>query len=352
MSRRSTFIMITIVFCVALVLAGCNKKPEPNDANAAEKTVRVIPVSVDTVVTGEFARTVRATGTIIPSHEALISAGVNGQIEKLHVQVGDWLAAGDLILEIDPEFHQAQAEQAQAAYDKAKSDLDRNEKLYSTKDISDAVIEAARVQEKSALVALKSAQKQLGDARVRSPFRGWVASLPVELGSTVSNGVPMVTVVDIYEVKLQIGVSDKDVIHLKPGQKARISLDVYPEREFSGKVTAVGPQAKAESRLFPVEIAIQNTQDLALRGGMVATAEVEYERLKNAVLLPQDAITERSGETLVFTVENQVTHSRTPQLGGKEGEYYLVLGGLKVGELVVVAGQQSLSEGTQVEVAR
>lgn len=341
---------ITLTLGLSLIIACGQKAPEKNDDGAAAAEKKAVPVSVATVTAGEYIRTVSATGTIRPRYEASISAGVAGQVQKVHVEVGDRVKQGQILVEIDPELYQAQAEQARAAYHKAQTDLQRNEKLFATRDIPETILEAARLQEKSALVAMKQAEKQLHDARYPSPFDGWVAARPVQLGSTIAPGMPVITIVDIYQVKVGLGVSEEDITHLQAGQPVKLTVDVYPDREFAGRITAVGPQADATSRLFPVEVIAMNPPGLPLRGGMVARAEIEFERLKNAPLLPQDAVIQRGGETLVFVVANHVAKRRVPKLGAKQGGFYLIHEGLQVGDVVVVAGQEGLTEGTAVEI--
>jgi membrane fusion protein (multidrug efflux system) len=336
---------------LGLSFIACSQKaPEKTEGTATAAEKKAVPVSVATITTGEFVRTVTATGTIQPRHEAVINAGVSGQVEKVHVEVGDKVTKGRILVEIDPELFLAQAEQAQAAYQKAKTDLERNEKLFATRDISETILEAARLQEKSALVAMKQAEKQLHDARIPSPFDGWVAARPVQLGSTIAPGMAVITVVDISQIRVELGVSEEDVTHLRVGQPVKLTVGVYRGREFTGRITAVGPQADANSRLFPVEVTATNPPGLPLRAGMVARAEIEFERLKNAPLLPQDAITQREGETIVFTVENNTAMRRVPKLGAKQGGFYLIHEGLQAGEVVVIAGQEGLREGTAVEI--
>lgn len=346
--------ILRVGLAVAGVLQGllaCNqKKADDTDSAALAAKRGAIPVSVATVAAGEFVRTVTATGSIQPRHAASIIASISGQVQHVHVQVGARVTKGQMLVEIDPELFQAQAQQARAAYDKAKTDLERNEKLFGTKDISESLVEAARLQEKSALVVMKQAEKQLHDARIRSPFDGWVAALPVQLGSTIAPGMPVITVVDIHQIKVPLGVSEEDITYLHPGQQVRLSVGIYPDRTFSGRITAVGPQAEATSHLFPIEVTAANPPGLPLRGGMVARAEIEIERLKDVPLLPEDAAIDRDGETLVFAVENSVARRRVPQLGAKERGLYLVREGLQPGEIVVTAGQEALADGTPVEV--
>lgn len=340
--------LVTALVAAGTLLFGCSEQSNTEQANAAESTKRVIPVAVARVTSGEFIRTVAATGTIVPRRQAEIRAGVSGRVEKLHVDIGDAVRAGQLLVEIDPDFYQAQYEQAKVAAEKAEADLQRNEQLFTTGDISATLIEGARVQAKTAVVNFKNAERQLRDARIRSPFDGWIATLPIETGSSISPGAEIVAIVDINTVILEMGVSAEDVAHLKNGQAANLTLDALPGKSFTGKVTAVGPMASPNTRLFPIEITVKNTQELLLRGGMVARAEIEYQRLAEAVLVPRDAVTDKYGERVVFVISEQTARRRVPQIGAMQGEYYLIESGLQPGETVVVAGQEALADGKKV----
>jgi multidrug efflux pump subunit AcrA (membrane-fusion protein) len=83
---------------------------------------------------------------------------------------------------------------------------------------------------------------------------------------------------------------------------------------------------------------------------MVARAEIEFERLQNVPLLPQDAVVERSGEMVVFAIADNVAKRRTPKLGAKQNGFYPIREGLQPGEIVVVAGQAGLTDGAPVEI--
>lgn len=322
-----------------------------------------VPVQVEQVESGEIAEVVTATGTVSALHDVLISSETAGTIAELHVQVGDEVNRGDLLVQVDPELKQlameqaeAALQQARAAYEKAEKDFERNEKLYDNKDISAHVFETARLQRDSAHAALltaranlKIAERQLRDTGIRSPANGLVAARMVDIGSTVAAGSPVAKVVDISKVKIKFGVPERDVVKLEKGQAANIGVSALPGQTLNGEVTAVGPQADLATRTFPVEVLVANP-DQKLRAGMIADVTV-VTRARSAVpLLPRRALLERSGETLVFVVRNGIAEKRTPVLGLDKEEHVAVEKGISAGETVVVLGQENLVDGSRVEI--
>ena len=130
---------------------------------------------------------------------------------------------------------------------------------------------------------------------------------------------------------------------------ANIFVDSYRQTRFEGVVTAVGPQAVLSTRAFPVEVTVVNAR-FQLKAGMIVRIEVTSRTIENAPLLPKSALLVRSGQTLIFVIEDGKAVPRTPRLGLEVGDTIAVLEGVEAGEEVVVLGQENLAQGVRVEV--
>ncbi|MFQ5822558.1 MAG: efflux RND transporter periplasmic adaptor subunit [bacterium] len=369
MYKQKFEILFLIYFILTLTLfqiaCGDGEQSKGGNNGTEVDSVQAVPVETYAIQTGKVADKVRATGTIVPLHDVLVSSETAGTITQVYVEVGEQVKKGTPLVQIDQELKQLSLEQAEArlieakaAYKKAKRDFERNQKLYETRDISEYVFENARLQKESAEAAyltaqanVKMAKRQLKDTRIVSPVNGFVAARIVELGTTVAPGTPIAKVVDISQIKVKFGVAEKDIVKIRKGQTATITVDSFPNEIFEGTVSAVGPQADLSSRAFPVEILVKNP-DYRLKAGMVAKVEVTTQILQNVPLLPKSALLERSGQTIIFVIKNGKAQKRIPKLGLESSNKIVLLDGAEAGDDVVILGQENLTDGVEVTVKK
>ncbi|MFQ5864515.1 MAG: efflux RND transporter periplasmic adaptor subunit [bacterium] len=364
-SPRLILVGFYLMMAVSQFTCGNDGRSNQGSNGLEEVGDQAVPVETYTIRAAEVVDKIRATGTIFPLHDVLVSSETAGTITQVYAEVGDLVKKGDVLVQVDEELKQLALQQAaaklveaKAAYEKAEKDYERNKQLFENQDISEYIFENARLQKESAYAAYlmaqankKMAERHLKDARILSPVEGYVAARLVELGSTVAPGTPVAKVVDISLVKVKLGVSEKDIVKISKGQPATIFVDSYPSEEFQGHVAAVGPQAELSTRSFPVEILVENS-DFRLKAGMLAKVEVATQIRQNVPLLPKSALLERSGQTLIFVIKNGRAQKRIPKLGLESGDKIVLLAGAKAGEEVVILGQENLVHGVQVEVQK
>ena len=359
---KKKIILLLITLGIAANQGCGNDEASDEGSNGVEiDSPKGIPVQTHVIQQGEVVDLVRATGTLFPLHDVLISSQTAGIVIEVYTHVGDPVEKGTPLVQIDPELKQLALEQAEAnlmqakaAFEKAAKDFARNEKLRKTNDISEYIFESAHLQKASTEAAyltasanVKVAKRQLADARITSPVNGLVAARLVELGSTVAPGVPIAKVVDISQVKVKFGVAEKDIVKLEKGQSANISIDSYEQFFFSGKVSSVGPQADLSTRTFPIEILVDNLE-LRLKAGMIAKVEIATRTKKDALLLPKNALLERANQTIIYIIKDGIASKRIPKFGIETGDYIAILEGAETGEEVVVLGQENLADGVKV----
>jgi len=187
--------------------------------------------------------------------------------------------------------------------------------------------------------SLELAQKQLDEATLIAPFAGVAASVDVDEGDTVSATTPIIHLVDLDTLELIVEVDEIDMPSVKLGQRAIISVDALPDIELEGEVTFIPPEAKEKTGLvlYDVEIGFDVSQDLGLKGGMSATADIVIDERSNALLLPNKAITlDNQGNPTVTVLVDELTQERKVVIGISNGSHTEILGGLNEGDVVVV----------------
>jgi len=172
----------------------------------------------------------------------------------------------------------------------------------------------------------------------------------VDVGDTISLGMPIATIIDIRKLRVLVGISSQEIPKVKKGQEVEIKIDAYPNLNLKGRVSFIGPQADLSSRTFPIEIKVKNTNDKKLKPGMIARANILVAKEDNIIVIPQDSILNVDGKQVVYVVhENRAVMREITVTKVFENEV-CACQNLKPGELLVITGQQNLVEGVLVTI--
>ena len=303
---------------------------------AASKREKPIPVTTEKATRRTILQTVSATGKVQPETEVKISPEVAGEIIELPVDDGLQVKKGDLLVKIKPDSYRALLEQQEAAISAAKAtnlqqkatmlktehDLGRSKDLFEKKLISEqeynaaeAAYDVAKNTYESSLHEIERAQASSSQARdqlskttIYSPMDGTVTILNSKLGERLvaTNqfaGTEVMRVADLSHMQAVVDVNENDVVNVKLGDKANIKIDAYGDRKFrgvvqqianTGKTTGAGTQEEVTN--FEVKIRIDD-HDVALRPGLSCTADIETNIVKDAVAVPMQSVTIRTGDS-------------------------------------------------------
>jgi HlyD family secretion protein len=305
---------------------------------AARKKEKPILVTTEKAFRTNITEIVTATGKIQPEVEVKIAPEVSGEIIELPVKEGQVVRKGQLLLRIKPDSYRAQVESQQASLNgaraasvrnraelsKADTDYKRIQKLYDGGLISDAERNNAKTVYDSAKAALDTARfqiqqsegalRQINDAlsktTIYSPTAGTISSLTSRVGERVVGtsqfaGTEVMRVADLDSMEARVNVNENDVVDVKVGDTARISVDAYPDREIRGVVREIASTAltrnagtQEEVTNFEVKISIPD-RSVRLRPGMSTTADIETATVKSVVAVPIQSVTVRMpGSTL------------------------------------------------------
>jgi multidrug efflux system membrane fusion protein len=368
--------------------AGCRNEPR-----ASETVLQAVRAGVVQEVRPEAPE--RYTATIVPFSQVDLAFKSPGPIESIlqvrgadgrmrDVQAGDKVAKGaelavvrqvDYVQRVEQtqeQLRQAQAQQAaaEAAFRDAKLDFTRAENLYKTASLikpdydqararyesTEAQTEAAKAAVAAAATAVSQAQLALSDTTMRAPSDGWIVARNVDTGSLVSGATVGFSMMSTTAVKAVFAVPDTSLRSVRIGQRQVVALEALG-RPVSGTVTAISPQADPKSRVFSVEVSLDNPRD-EIRPGMIGSlalgARAEPSRrlaipFSAVVRAPNNSqafavyrIEERSGGT--FAVAREIA------VGDTYGNSIEVVSGLDAGERIIVLGGELVHDGQQVRV--
>lgn len=209
---------------------------------------------------------------------------------------------------------------------------------------------AVRAQVEQARVAVRLAEQQLADTVIRAPFSGLLAIRPVQVGSLIGAGTPVAHVVDIDQVFIEAGVSERDINHLSVGQSVLVRVDALGDTPVPGVVDAVAPVADQQTRNFPVRFRVDNADHL-LKPGMIARVEVQLDAASIGPAVPQAAVVQRGGRSVVYLLDTDASGRfvvrERPVTVGTPTAGLVAVSGVSVGEVVVLA-PDTLRDGSVV----
>lgn len=213
---------------------------------------------------------------------------------------------------------------------------------YRGVEFSQASLEAVRSQ-------LAQAQKGLDDTTIRAPFDGFITARPVSAGEYVALTNKIATMVRVGLVKLQLQTPEQRAGQTRIGMMVEARVAAYPNRAFTGKVTAINPSVDPNSRVFTVEARFENPKG-ELRPGMFATAKVLLPGGEEAVFIPRQAVIKdkTTDSYQVFTVDGGKAHLRVVVPGDVDGEMIRITSGLSGKDQVAVSNQGELFDGAPV----
>jgi multidrug efflux pump subunit AcrA (membrane-fusion protein) len=186
-------------------------------------------------------------------------------------------------------------------------------------------------------------------APVESPLAGIVGRVYVDIGENVNAQTPVALVVNMDKVKIDLEIPEKYLPRVSLGQVAILTVDAYPQKEFTGRVTKISPVVDLTTRTAPIEIIADNPEH-HLKSGMFSKVKLIIQQHKNVPLVLKETIMGKEPDVYVFVIENNKAILKKIKLGLRQGPYFAVTEGLSAGDLVVIMGQQRLRDNAPVSV--
>jgi len=308
------------------------------------------------------------SGTISsPAAPSNVSFLVSGKVIQVSPREGDYVRKGQLLASIDPTDYQLaltaatkQADMARIASERAEDEHRRMKMLYDSKSLAPNVYEkyksayeSSRQQYEQAMAFEKISRKHLTDAELHAPVNGFISKRSIEPGEMASPGRPVFEIVTLDTVEISVGVPETDVHSVRVGQKASITLPALPGESFEGVVRLVNISADPGTRTFMTRISVPNPKH-TLRIGMVAEARIRGDKVVKMLTVPIEAIVrDPQGATMVYVYfpDQKRVYAKRVEIGAPRERDLEIRSGLTGDELVVLAGQTKLRDGSVVSAA-
>lgn len=343
---------IAILGLIAFILTN-NKEKNENETEQISKTNSTVAVRIDTVKTTVPNLDYVANGNFAPSQELEFPAENSGRVIKVLVDEGSSVRIGQTLAIIKGDQLSIEVNNTQAAYQNAVTNSQRYENAFKTGGVTKQQLDQAKLDLVNAKARLDQARINFGDATIKSSINGIVNKRNIEPGSVVSPGTVLFELVNVSTLKLKVNVDEQHVAGLKIGNTINVKASVYPDKEFTGKITFIAPKADG-SLNFPVEIEVANNPNNEIKAGMYGTATFGGSTAQKTPIktIPRNAFVGGVAGNQVFVVKDSVVSLVKIVSGRILGDQVEVLDGLKEGEIVVTSGQINLTNGSKVSTIK
>lgn len=392
-----------ISLLVLSALLGCSREQTANSAPTAQD--QSLAITASSVEARDLERRVEAVGTLEADEEVAVYAQVSGYVERIMVDLGDRVKAGQPLLQINQADFQLQVQKAEAVLQQTRTRLgalnggdmltddqqsmvrqaranyedaalwyERMQNLYkegavsrNDRDTAMAKREALKAALDSAMdqvralrdqlreqqAALDLARRNLGYTVIRAPLDGSVKERDISVGQYIAGGsiqnTKLLTLVRDDPLKLKASVPERFQGQIRPGQEVKVQVEAYPGREFSGTAKRVGPAVFTDTRTFPIEARVPNHEGL-LKPGSFAKARIQIRVDHGVPFIPEEAVYYFVGITKAFVVKDSIVEERQITVGERQDGLVEIAEGLTPGEQVATSRLSQLSGGATVQV--
>ncbi len=353
--RRRAALWIVIALAVVSVVgfyavqAATSSSPASKEAGKEEKAKEPVPVSVAAVAAGPVSSYLSATANLVPDNEVQVLTEAEGRVARLLADEGDWIQKGQSLAVLHREDAEIALNKSRVREANAILGYQRGEKMNEQGLISQVDFDKLRMERDLTTQEVAEAELRLSKTTIRAPFAGRITVRTVETGQHVRPGEALFTIADFDPLVAVIHLPEKDVLALKPGRDARITLKADEAVRFRGRIRQISPVVDLATGTVKVTVEALRPFPESVRPGGFVTIDIVRETLPAALLLPRQAVLRELQSAHVFVAKNGVAEKRSVTLGLEEGDRVEVRSGLAAGERVIVAGQGSLRHGSPVK---
>lgn len=298
---------------------------------------------------GDVKTSISATGTINPVNYVDVSTNVAGKLEKVLVKENDHVTQGQVIAYIDTRQLQAQVDNAKAALDKARLDMNRYKALIDQNAVAAQTYDDAVTAYEQAQSTYDRVSADLSDATITAPMSGTIIGTPLKAGQTISTGIStqmiIATIADLSDLEIYLTVDETDIGNVKNGSKVEFTVDSKPGETFTGYVSEIAKGTKGNMGVtsssvvyYTVKVAIPADISQNFLPTMTARATILGDDIKNTLVVPLTALrTDKQGEYVYVIKDGQPV--RTTVSTGVTGDTNVqILSGVSEGDEIIVSG--------------
>ncbi|MEZ8576581.1 efflux RND transporter periplasmic adaptor subunit [Vibrio splendidus] len=312
----------------------------------------LIPVTIEKAHKQAFTSSINEVGKIRATDSAALTFSASDKILNIHFKDGDSVKKGELIAQLDNTKAKADLDKARSSLALAKSKLKRVQELLKKQPDSMSQQDVEELGEQANLAAADFRQKEalMNDYLLVAPFYGQLTNFTHSVGSKIDGATALVSLIKLDPVEVQYSIGQSDLGNAKLGQNVSIQVDAFVDEAFSGVVDYIAPAVDESSGRVEVHAHVTNP-DHRLVPGMFAKVSQMTSEDTTQMVVSQNSVQAKNAQRFVWIVNGEKIEQRIVELGVNTNDGYVVVEkGLKLGDNVVVTGQQNLKKASLVKV--
>ena len=333
------------------------------DAAPPQRRITAAPVRVAAVEQRNMPVIERTIGTVIANSTVSVNARVQGQLTRAFFREGQMVKTGDLLFQIDPRPYQATYDNAAAAMASAKAKFDRYTRLKGQNAISPQDVDDAQAAFLEARATAEAARLNLEFTQIRSPVNGKTGPILIQPGNMVASSssanasaTPLVVINEIQPVKISLALPQSELPRIQEMVRAPQGLTITmnlreagAEKDLTAKVDFVSNAVTNTTGTIELRATYPNA-DLALVPGQLVNVVASLSEIKNATVIPREAVNTGPDGTFVYKVTDDTAQQVTVRVLFDDGDNAAIDGNLNAGDQVIVDGQIRVVPGAKVQV--
>jgi RND family efflux transporter MFP subunit len=327
------------------ILPGCGSNDD-KQADFSELN-KVVPVSVSVVKKQDITNERTYGGSLEGIRQSNVVAKISERIIAVNARVGEYVKAGQIIIELEKSGLTSQYLQAQANLENTKRELDRMNALFEEGAVSRQAVDQANT---AYIVAKANFEAARSAVDLAAPVSGTVTEISVNPGDWVNPGTTLAVVADINQMLVNFNVSESEVSALKVGTGVRVYSEFNKDIAQTGKITEINRSASLDSRSFGIKAQFTNTKDNFYKPGMFVKADVILEKRERVLTVPTEAVTRQADSSVVYMIRKGLSFPLKVTTGFSNDKFTEIISGISEGDTIVTAGMNNLSDSTRVNI--
>ena len=345
---KNLILLILISVSLLFLFLSCGKADgTEKENNSDQKEKSSVYVKTVTLKSQPYTDYLELLGVAKAFYQANLSSDEGGKIKEFKKDKGSFVREGDVILVIDNDVLKANMDAAKAQYEKAENNFKRQEELYNQKVTSELQYLNQKYERDAALANFNLIKARYEKTFIKAPFTGVVDKKFAEVGETVLPSAPIVSVVSMYNIKVEAGVPENYVNQVKVGDDVKVVFKDLEGITYNEKISFVGSTISTDNRTFPIEIHIKN-RDGKIKPELSSKVYIQRSNYDSAIVIPEEVVTQTDVGPVVFIADGDTARMRKIEVISRYNNQVAVSSGLKAGDKLIRVGFQNLVDGTRI----
>jgi RND family efflux transporter MFP subunit len=335
--------LLLLPLILSVLLNGCGGDDDPAKSMDQIQQEDGIPVKVQTIEYQPFEKFQNYFGKLTGIKEATKGAPFGGRIEKINYKVGNYVDAGQVVVEFPVDEPGSMYETAKVTYENSKKMYERTKVLYDAGETSRVNFDNVEAQY---LVNKRNYENARQLTFIEAPFSGTIVDVNVNVGDNVNKDAPLFTVAQLKKMRVKIWITEKEINQIKKGLTAEM---VFGEKTYTGTVVDKSLALDPAKQAFYAEVEFDNS-NRELKSGVTVEVKVLIYKNPEAITIPRNLVMDDSNGQFVFIEKEGVAKKTYVSNGQDSGIDMEVSKGLQVGDKLITKGGSQLTDGAKVKV--